>query len=129
MIPNGDAVAGIVSSLNEFRVDPELIDRVVKSLEDGRDLVPGQINPVSETAFGTLPRGVQLGWHTTNARTFMLETYQGLDHLLASYVSDIVQFQNESIGIDEDSSAQMRGVTAAIESNNRSRGISGGGER
>lgn len=128
VIPIGDALAGIVSSLNEFRVDPELIDKVVRSIEDGMDTLPREIQPVNQSSFGTLPRGVEMGQHTGNARDFMLKTYRELEELLASYADDIREFHNDATNIDQNAADQLRVVTMAIESNNRTRGIADGGD-
>lgn len=124
----GDALSGIVKSLNEFSVDSELIDEVVKSIQSGLDSMPKDITPVSGPSFGTLPGGVEMARHTANARDFMLETYQELERLLTSYATDIKDFQTDAENTDADAAAQLEQVTLVLQSNNERGGIADGEE-
>jgi hypothetical protein len=102
---------GVRNTLNQLAVPQEVIDKIIKILQQESDtLEGGKFNPVPATWFGSRASGANLGQHTEKAHARLsnavLEAVAGLQ----STEMAIVQFDKEL----EDADVNSHAATQAL---------------
>ena len=119
----GAAIGGIGAALKDlFHVDDESIDAILNALTDGLHDLPKNVAGVDAPAFGSLHNGQQMGFHTTNARAFMVQTVHDLHALLVSRAEDVEAFAKDSEDLDFLTAVNLWRLRSAVEDSTPSTG-------
>jgi hypothetical protein len=112
----GSLIGDLVETLRELVIDEVTIDGILDSLAQAETDMPGraEIRRLGGSAFGNLPKGVELSTHTSNADEFVMDAMVEMLTTLGVYVDGVKSFREGAAVADEFSAAQLLRINAAV---------------
>lgn len=108
---------------NVLDVDAQTIREITTHLTDAQALMPrdSAVETIPDEVFGTLPAGVQMGFHSNNARDYMMGALGEMLTTLGAYDDGVLAFRSSVVGADDLSEGEIlriaRATTAGRHSN------------
>lgn len=113
----GSFLSDVGDVLQELAIDEGTIKGILTSLEAGATDLPDdeQLRPIPDGAFSALPAGAQMGFHTNNAQTYLLDVVSEMMEILGLYRDGVVAYQSGSTTTDEFSASELGRIRKTVE--------------